>query len=162
MRAVWGVKFSVLALDYDGRSPPMARSIPTYRRAIADARRRGITVVIVTGRILDELRGFVGDLRFVDAVVAENGGVIAFPESGRSALLASAAPPQLVEALRRKGLPIEVGQSVIEADAQWAGAVLAEVHRLELPQVIIFNRSRAIAGGPRCPRRCGSCSTRCL
>lgn len=136
------VRFSVLALDYDGTIAKDGALDPAVRLAIAEVRAQGITVVIVTGRILDELRGFVGDLRFVDAVVAENGAVISFPASGQSALLATPVPQRLVEALRARGVAVDVGQSVIEADARSAAAILAEIQRLELPQVLIFNRGR--------------------
>jgi hydroxymethylpyrimidine pyrophosphatase-like HAD family hydrolase len=136
------VRFGVLALDYDGTIAKDGALDPDVRRAIADVRARGITVIIVTGRILDELRRLAGDLRLVDAVVAENGAVVTFPESGRSAVLASPAPAALVEALRAGGIPITVGQSVIEADAGSAAAALAVIQRLELPQVLIFNRGR--------------------
>jgi hypothetical protein len=67
------VRFSVLALDYDGTIATDGVLDPEVRHAIADVRAHGTTVVIVTGRILDDLRRFAGDLRFVDAVVAENG-----------------------------------------------------------------------------------------
>ena len=136
------MKFSVLALDYDGTSAKDGALDPEVRRAIADVRVRGITVIIVTGRILDDLRRHAGDLRFVDAVVAENGAVISFPESGRSNVLADAAPQRLVEALRKRGIPIDVGESVIEADATAAADALTAIKALELPQVLIFNRGR--------------------
>jgi len=136
------VKFSVLALDYDGTSAKDGALDPEVRRAIADVRARGITVLIVTGRTLEDLRRHAGDLRFVDAVVAENGAVISFPESGRSTVLAAPVPQNLVEALRQRGIPIDVGESVIEANATAAAAVLAAVQALELPQVLIFNRGR--------------------
>lgn len=136
------MRFSVLALDYDGTIATDGVLDPDVRHAIADVRARGITVIIVTGRILDDLRRLVGDLRFVDAVVAENGAVISFPGSGRSSLLASPVPEALVEALRKNGIPLEVGQSVIEAGASSAASVLSEIRRLELPQVLVFNRGR--------------------
>jgi hydroxymethylpyrimidine pyrophosphatase-like HAD family hydrolase len=136
------VRFSVLALDYDGTIAIDGALDPDVRRAIADVRARGITVLIVTGRRLDDLRRFVGDLRLVDAVVAENGAVITLPGSGRSQLLAPPVPPPLIAALRSAGVAIDVGQAVIEADARSAGAILAAVQRLELPQVLIFNRGR--------------------
>ena len=77
-------------------------------------------VAIVTGRILDDLRRVAGDLCFVDAVVAENGAVVAFPESGQSVSLAPSVPHLLVDELRQRGVSIEVGHCVIEADAQFA------------------------------------------
>jgi hypothetical protein len=83
-----------------------------------------------------------GDLRFVDAVVAENGAVITFPESGRSAVLAPTVPPALAESLRASGIPIDVGTCVIEADAESAHPILTAIRTLELPEVLVFNRGR--------------------
>ena len=65
------MKFGVLALDYDGTIARDGILDSEVRRAIAEARARGIAVVIVTGRILSELKQVAGDLQFVDAVVAE-------------------------------------------------------------------------------------------
>ena len=50
------MKLSVLALDYDGTIAQHDRLEPSVRQAIAAARSRGIIVLLVTGRILDELR----------------------------------------------------------------------------------------------------------
>jgi hydroxymethylpyrimidine pyrophosphatase-like HAD family hydrolase len=139
------MRLTVLALDYDGTIARNDVLEPEVRTAIADARERGITVLIVTGRILDDLRRVAGDLGFVDAVVAENGAVVAFPEAGRSVTLAPPAPQQLVDDLRQRGVSIEVGHCVIEADAQAATPFLGAIHRLELPYVLMFNRSRMMA-----------------
>ena len=49
------------------------RPDPSALSAIAYARRRNVIVMLVTGRILDDLRRVAGELRFVDGVVAENG-----------------------------------------------------------------------------------------
>ena len=67
------MKFGVLALDYDGTIARDGALDPDVKAAIVEARARGIVVIIVTGRILSELRQAAGDLEFVDAVVAENG-----------------------------------------------------------------------------------------
>ena len=80
------MRFTVFALDYDGTVAHGGVLDPEVRRAIADARERGIIVAIVTGRILNDLRRVAGDLRFVDAVVAENGAV------GSLGNIATAAP----------------------------------------------------------------------
>jgi hydroxymethylpyrimidine pyrophosphatase-like HAD family hydrolase len=139
------MRFTVLALDYDGTIARDDVLDPEVRKAIADARERDITVVIVTGRILDDLRRVAGDLRFVDAVVAENGAVVAFPDAGRSVALAPPAPQLLVDELRRRGLSIAVGHCVIEAHAQEATHFLDAIQRLELPYVLMFNRSSLMA-----------------
>lgn len=139
------MRFTVLALDYDGTIARDGVLDPSVREAIAEVRARGITVAIVTGRILDELREAAGDLRFVDAVVAENGAVITFPESGYADALAVPVSPALPAELRRRDVPIAVGQCVIEADATFAPVFLKVIHRLELPYVLVFNRGRLMA-----------------
>ena len=123
----------------------MACSNQEVRRAIAEARERGITVAIVTGRILDDLRRVAGDLRFVDVVVAENGAVVAFPEGGPPVALAASPPQLLIDNLRKRGVSIEVGHCIIEAEARFASEFLGAIRQLELPYVLVFNRSRLMA-----------------
>ena len=72
------MKLSVLALDYDGTLTCDDGPDPSALSAIAYARRRNVIVMLVTGRILDDLRRVAGELRFVDGVVAENGAVVHF------------------------------------------------------------------------------------
>ena len=86
------MKLSVLALDYDGTITRDDRPDASVLSAVADARRRNVTVILVTGRILDDLRRVAGDLHFVDGVVAENGAVIHFPGTGHTTILAPPDP----------------------------------------------------------------------
>ena len=69
------MKLSVLALDYDGTLTRDDRLKSIMIDSIAAARRLGNTVMLVTGRRLDDLRRVAGGLRFVDCVVAENGAL---------------------------------------------------------------------------------------
>jgi hydroxymethylpyrimidine pyrophosphatase-like HAD family hydrolase len=138
------VKFSTLALDFDGTIARNDVLDPEVRKAISEARAEGIVVLLVTGRILDDLRRVAGDLYFVDAVVAENGAVIEFPDTGYSRILAEPPPKVLLNELRREGITFEVGQSIIDADSNTAQRILAILQRLELPRVLLFNRSRVM------------------
>jgi hydroxymethylpyrimidine pyrophosphatase-like HAD family hydrolase len=133
---------SILALDYDGTIAQDGVLDPEVRQAVREVRAHGMTVVIVTGRILDDLRRIMGDLRVVDAVVAENGAVLAFPASGRSVVLAPQASERLLAELRRRGLEAQAGACVIETAADHAGDVLDAVRTLELPLVLLFNRGQ--------------------
>jgi hydroxymethylpyrimidine pyrophosphatase-like HAD family hydrolase len=136
------MKFSVLAIDFDGTAARGDVLDPEVRAAIGELRAQGIVVILATGRILEDLRRVAGDLHFVDAVVAENGAVVLFPDSGYSTV--NGEPPQdnLLAALRQEGIRIDVGRVVVEADATEAPRILAIVRRLELPLVIAFNRGR--------------------
>src|SRR5437667_411326 len=73
------MKFQVLVLDYDGTVASKGRLDPDVRSAIAELRAAGVNAILATGRMLDELEQVAGDLRTFDAVVAENGAVVAFP-----------------------------------------------------------------------------------
>jgi hydroxymethylpyrimidine pyrophosphatase-like HAD family hydrolase len=138
------VKLSVIALDYDGTIARSDVLDPSVREAIAAARTRGITVLLVTGRTLDELQRVAGDLHFVDGVIVENGAVVHFPDSARTSRLAPLVPEALVSELQRRGIPFAAGQCLLDTDANDATRVLDVIRSLELPLVLIFNRGRAM------------------
>jgi hypothetical protein len=133
------MKFSVLALDYDGTVAREGVLDPEVRAAITEVQAQGITVVIVSGRILSDLEQAAGDLRFVDAVVAENGAVLCFP-NGHARLLGHPPPAVFLAELRRRGIAFSTGQCIVEAGS--AQPILAVIRDLELPLVLLFNRNR--------------------
>lgn len=136
------MKFSVLALDFDGTISRRDTLEADMREAIAAVRRRGIVVVLVTGRILEDLRRVTGGLHFVDAVVAENGAVTEFPASGHRTSNGPPPAPLLLEALTEAEVPFDAGEVVVEAAADDAPKILTIIRRLELPLTIAFNRGR--------------------
>ena len=139
------MKPTVLALDYDGTIARDDHVDPSVLDAVAEARRRGITVMLVTGRRLDDLRRVAGALQFVDAVVAENGALLHFPAGGLTTTLAPPIPAEFIAHLRARGIPLQAGQCLVEADANAAPQMLEAIRELELPIVLVFNRSRVMA-----------------
>lgn len=137
------MKFCILALDYDGTMAEEGKAHPAVLEAIEEARSRGIVVVLVTGRILSELRNVCGDLGVFDAVVAENGAVLAFP-NGRARVLGRPPPPALMDELCRLKVDFKFGDCVLEAEAAAAPRLLKAIQKLELPLVLAFNRSRVM------------------
>lgn len=135
------MKLAVIALDYDGTIAFDDRLHPDVRKVIADARANGIVVVLVTGRRLSELYRVLGDLHFVDAVVAENGAVMHFPPSGYTSPLAPPPPPELLAELVARGIPHAAGQCVVEATASDAPWILDAIRTRELPISLLFNRT---------------------
>ncbi len=136
------MKFSALAVDYDGTIAVDGVFDPGVRSAIAAARQQGIVVVLVTGRRLADLRGVAGDLTCFDVVVAENGAVLEFPASGRHVVLGHPPAAGFIEELRRRGVQFAVGETVVEADAGWASTTLEVLRQLEQPLILSFNRGR--------------------
>lgn len=135
------MRLRVIATDYDGTVAQDGILDASVREAIAKARKRGVLVVIVTGRILSELRSVAGCLDFVDGVVAENGAVVAMP-SGHVSLLGAPPPMCLIEKLTQRGIDFKVGRCVVEMEAEFADVAIALIRELELPLAITFNRGR--------------------
>jgi hypothetical protein len=149
------VKLSAFALDYDGTISFDGRLPAGVANAIADLRRQGIVVLLVTGRRLDDLHACAGDLLAFDAIVGENGAVLEFPLRGRRATLAHAPPPAFLRELHRRGVPFMVGASVVETDADAAPRVLEALRALQLPQVMAFNRGRLMVLPPAVAKSTG-------
>jgi hydroxymethylpyrimidine pyrophosphatase-like HAD family hydrolase len=138
------MKLSVLALDYDGTIAEHDRLDASVRQAIAFAREQGVVVLLVTGRILSELQRVAGDLHFVDGVVAENGAIVHFPATNYTLSVAPSIPQSFVAEIRRRGLQIGVGECLVDAAASDAPQIIDVIRTLEVPLVVIFNRSRAM------------------
>ena len=142
------MKLATVAIDYDGTIALNGVFDTAARDAIAQLRLHGIAVVLVTGRRLAELKQVAGNLGCFNAIVAENGAVLYFPESGRRAVIGHAPSPQLIDALLQRGVDIAVGDSVIETDAGRATSVLDVIRTLEQPQILSFNRGRLMVLPP--------------
>lgn len=138
------MKFLVLAIDFDGTIATNDVLNADVRIAIGELRRRGIVVILVTGRILEDLRRVIGDLHFLDAIVAENGAAIEFPDTGYSMTLAPPPSEALLAELRAAGIEHAWGRAVIEASAIEGPRILGLLQRLELPLMLMFNRGRVM------------------
>ena len=136
------MKLSVVALDYDGTIAADGVLDPCARTAIDVLRAQSVAVIIVTGRILADLQRVAGDLRFVDAIVAENGALLYFPHSERTTLLGHRPAAAFSDALCRHKLDVATGICVVEASADTAQPLLDIIRTLELPLTILFNRGR--------------------
>ena len=138
------MKLTVLALDYDGTITSGDGVDASVRAAIAAVRESGATVLLVTGRILNELRRVAGDLHFVDGVVAENGAVVYFPDNDHTTVLAPQMPQAFLAELGHRGIPFQSGHCLVDAHADDSQRLLDAIRALELPLVPIFNRSRVM------------------
>lgn len=138
------MKLSVIALDYDGTIARGNVFDPSVREVIGAARRRGIVVLLVTGRILADLREVAGDLHFADGVVAENGAVLHFPDSGHTTALAPLVHQGFLDELRRRQIPHAAGRCLVDAAASEAPRILDVIRALELPLVLLFNGGRVM------------------
>jgi hypothetical protein len=136
------MKLGAVAIDYDGTIAVDGVFDPSVRLAIAELRLNGIAVILVTGRRLDDLRRVAGNLGCFNAIVAENGAVLCFPESGREALIGHVPPPAFLDALAKRHIDAAVGDCVVEAHASESPRILDVIREQEQPLVLAFNRER--------------------
>ena len=142
------MKLAAVALDYDGTIAVDGQMNPQVREAIGSLRLHGVAVVLATGRRVPDQKEVAGSLDGFNAIVAENGAVLYFPESDRYSILGRPPPPSFVERLRDLDVPFSVGESVVETDAVHAVSVLELIRALELPLMLAFNRGRLMVLPP--------------
>jgi HAD superfamily hydrolase (TIGR01484 family) len=106
--------FIALASDYDGTLAEGGKVSPSTLTALEQLVASGRILILVTGRILDELLSVFPQAEICTAIVAENGAVLYRPATRDRTLLGTPAPEALVRALAEKGVhPLDVGESIV-------------------------------------------------
>jgi len=136
------MRYLVLAVDYDGTIAVDGGIPARAAAALETVRASGRRVILVTGRRLEHLRGDLREIGLFDFVVAENGGVLYRPKTEETSLLADPPSPELIEALRRRGVePLETGAVVVSTSSDHMTRVLESIRELGFEVQIIFNRN---------------------
>jgi hydroxymethylpyrimidine pyrophosphatase-like HAD family hydrolase len=134
-------RYRGFAIDYDGTLAESEAASPAVLEAVAEVRGSGRRVVLVTGRIMDELRAVFPDVQaHFDAIVAENGCILV-SSSGRSSALADPIDPSLGRALEANGVPYRTGEVLLATKAAYAPALLDAIEGIGLELQLIRNRS---------------------
>lgn len=108
-----GMRYQALALDYDGTLATDGVVPGTVVDSLRQVRASGRRLIMVTGRELPDLLAVFAFTNIFDCIVAENGGLLYVPSTGRQVPLATPPPPSLVAQLRQRGVPISVGAVII-------------------------------------------------
>jgi hydroxymethylpyrimidine pyrophosphatase-like HAD family hydrolase len=131
--------YRAVALDLDGTLTLGGWPSPVVLDAIATARRQGLRVLLVTGRILADLQlDFPGLADRFDLVVAENGAVLRGPDWTR--LLAEPVPAAVLRRLHEAGVRVRQGQVLLACDAAADHIALDAVESLGLDVALVRNR----------------------
>jgi len=131
----------VLACDYDGTIAAGGRVADATKAALARVRESGRKLVLVTGRLLPDLRHVFPDAdHLFDAIVVENGAVLYLPSAREIRTLGEAPEAVLVDALRRRSVPFDLGGSIIATTARFAEPALAAIRETGVERTLVFNR----------------------
>ncbi len=132
--------FRAVAVDFDGTLAGDGRPDPAVLGALDEVRARGVRVLLVTGRILAELREAFPDVDdHVDAVVGENGAVFATPAGTRR--VPPPVPEELAAALAARAVSCRPGLVLLACGGDVEHVVLDQVRRLGLDCQLVRNRS---------------------
>ena len=135
-----GAGFQAIAVDYDGTLTDADRPEPELLAAIREQRERGVVVVLVTGRILSELRAVFPEVdEEFDAIVAENGAVLADADGVQD--LVSEVDPALARELTHRDISVRQGRVLLACAGAHAGVVVEEIVRLGLGCQLVHNRA---------------------
>jgi hydroxymethylpyrimidine pyrophosphatase-like HAD family hydrolase len=130
--------FRAVALDFDGTLAD-GRVAPDTLAAVAEVRARRIRVILVTGRIMSELRAVFPDVEdYADAVVAENGALVITPVGVRQ--VAAPIGRAVSAALTARGVAHRNGQVLVACAAVDEPAALEVIRELGLECRLVRNR----------------------
>ncbi|MEO8696925.1 MAG: HAD hydrolase family protein [Acidimicrobiales bacterium] len=132
--------FRAIAVDYDGTLTADGSPRHDVLELLAQWRHNGGRVLLVTGRILDELLQVFPDVgNNVDLVVAENGAVLW--DGKRSRLLAPPVPRSLSDALKARGVAHRRGAAILATHSTFVLSIEAAIDDLGLDVQLVANRA---------------------
>jgi hydroxymethylpyrimidine pyrophosphatase-like HAD family hydrolase len=119
-------KTRALATDYDGTLAQKGRVDDRTLAALERLRADGWTLLLVTGRNLDDVARVFPDLPVFDRVVAENGALVAGAD-GHIRKLGPAPDPILLSALELRAVPYSTGRVAVHTLTAYEAPVLQAI-----------------------------------
>ncbi len=136
--------YLALATDYDGTLATNGQVEKTTIKALQNFRQSGRKLILVTGRLLDDLLHIFSKYNLYelfDQVVAENGAVLYSPITKKERLLTERANKDFIRALEKQKLkPLSVGRSIVATCEPNEVNILETIRKLGLELEVIFNK----------------------
>jgi HAD superfamily hydrolase (TIGR01484 family) len=130
-----------LATDYDGTIATHGTVDADTLAALRRLRDAGCTLLLVTGRELPQLKEVFPDLPLFHGVVAENGALLYWPDTGKERPLCDPPEEVFVRTLKERGVtPLSVGRVIVATYEPHETTVLATIRDLGLERQVIFNK----------------------
>ena len=98
------MRYLALASDYDGTLASDGRVDDSTIEALERIRATGRKLILVSGRILDDLKRVFSRVDLFDVVVAENGAVLYRPDDGSKTLASQKIPRSFIDALKARAV----------------------------------------------------------
>jgi phosphoglycolate phosphatase (TIGR01487 family) len=135
------LRYLALAVDYDGTVASRGTVAPETAEALRRLAATGRTLILVTGRRIDDLIRVFPEVAIFDRVVAENGPLVYRPQSRDTRLLSEPPPAAFVEELRRRRVqPLTAGQVFVATEQPNERVVIDVIRELGLDLQLILNK----------------------
>ncbi len=133
--------YLALACDYDGTLAKDGVVSPPTIDALERVRASGRKLLLVTGRLLEDVQQVFPRLELFTSVVAENGALLYHPADSTEHLLAEAPPRQFLQALQERGVtPLVTGRVIVATLHPYETTVAEVIDKLGLDLHVIFNK----------------------
>ena len=130
-----------LATDYDGTIATHGKVDPDTLDALRRLREAGGTLILVTGREMPQLKQVFPELALFHLVVAENGALLYWPDTGKERPLCDPPEESFVRTLKDRGVkPLSVGRVIVATYEPHETIVLQTIRDLGLERQVIFNK----------------------
>jgi HAD superfamily hydrolase (TIGR01484 family) len=134
-------RYLALATDYDGTLATDGQVDNETLAALERLRAFGKKLILVTGRLLDDLQQVFPQYHYCDCIVAENGPLLYFPASGQQKLLANQPPSEFIQALQKRGVhPLSAGKVIVATWHPQETTVQEVIRQLRLELQVIYNK----------------------
>jgi hydroxymethylpyrimidine pyrophosphatase-like HAD family hydrolase len=118
-------EYLVLATDYDHTLATEGQLSASTVSALRKLRSSNRSIVLITGRQIEELKIVCPDLSLFNLIVAENGAVLFHPTQNRLTLLASPFPEKIIQSLKERAVtPLQIGQVILSTFVEEKGKVI--------------------------------------
>lgn len=139
------MRYFALATDYDGTLAEEGAVHPDTLGMLERLRNSGRQLILVTGRLLPDLKTVFPQYEIFQQIVAENGAVLYNTKTHVETLLCEAPPEEFATTLAGKGVePLEIGRVIVATLDTQKQTVLQTIEELGLELQIIFNKGAAM------------------
>jgi HAD superfamily hydrolase (TIGR01484 family) len=146
--------YLALACDYDGTLAKDGKVSQQTIAALEQVVASGRKLLLVTGRLLQDLQQVFSRLDLFAYVVAENGALLYQPASSTETLLGERPPEQFIEALHAHNVvPLDAGRVIVSTWHPQETTVLEVIRELGLERQVIFNKGAVMIRPRRISRR---------
>lgn len=139
---------TVLAFDLDGTLTQTDRVADSTWRLLRQARSRGFTMILVTGRVMETFAAEGPFAELCEAIVAEDGAVVYFPRNDNVTLPFGRLAPALVHRLERLDIPLERGMALLATHVPHDKAILQLLQETGGGATVEYNRGAVMVLPP--------------